>query len=114
MWTAQKNLLDEGRAQQVSILQNHRRLSYVEVLRLWQEDPSFREFYNSLLAAAPFEAFRWETPPVTSATVGRDFEFVLLDSPALAAARPNAAPFAGQIKLAGASDEVLAFTNLGK
>ena len=114
MWTAETNLLDEGRAQQISILQSDRRLSYAEVLRLWQGNPSFREFYSSLLSAAPFQAFRWETPPVTSGTVGRDFEFVLLDSPALAAAAPNATPFAGQIKSAGENDDVLAFTNLGK
>ena len=31
----------------------------------------------------PFDAFRWETPSVTSATLSQPFEFVVLDSPRL-------------------------------
>lgn len=58
-------------------------LSFQKVAALWQEDAAFRAFFNDLLAAAPYRAFRWETPPVRQATWSQDFEFVLLDSPSL-------------------------------
>ncbi len=55
-----------------------------------------------------FTAFRWETPPVASATLHRPFEFVLRDSPGLAV-RPDPKPFAAHF---GAGD-VATFPNLG-
>jgi hypothetical protein len=55
-----------------------------DVIRAWQRDEAFRARFNEQLAAAPYKAFRWETPPVTEATATRPFEFVLLDSPGLA------------------------------
>jgi hypothetical protein len=54
------------------------------VLRRWQNDTDFRAFFIGLLADSPFPAFRWETPPITTATANRTFEYVLLDSPDLA------------------------------
>ena len=36
------------------------------------------------MAEAPYDAFLWETPPITKATAKRGFEFVLVDSPDLA------------------------------
>jgi hypothetical protein len=114
MWTAQIDLLDEGRTRKVSVLSDERPVSYAEVLKLWQKDEPFRTFFIDQLAAAPLSAYRFETPPITTATSGRDFEFVLLDSPPLAAAKANPTPFANQIKSAAANEEVLAFTNLGK
>ena len=58
-------------------------LSYGEVLSLWQTEELFREFFVVQLVSSPFRAFRWETPPVTSDTVTRPFEFVLLQADAL-------------------------------
>jgi len=52
-------------------------------LRLWQHDDAFRDLFIEALATSPFQAFRWETPPVTVATVSRPLEFVLVDSPEL-------------------------------
>mgnify|MGYP002385156654 CR=1 FL=1 len=68
---------------------------FVDVIRGWQEDATFRVFFNALLANAPYSAFRWETPAVTSSTVMREFEFVLLNSPGLARP-PDPNAFAAQ------------------
>jgi hypothetical protein len=54
-----------------------------DVLDLWQRDAEFRNFFLRVLGEAPFEAFRWETPPLTRNTIDEPFEFVLLDSPGL-------------------------------
>jgi len=53
-------------------------LSFKSVIRLWKQESDFRAFFNGLLADAPFDSFRWETPCVTERTTDRNFEFVLL------------------------------------
>jgi len=58
-------------------------IPFADVITLWRTDPDFRAFFIALLAESPFSAFRWETPPITSANADRDFEFVLLQSNAL-------------------------------
>ena len=64
-----------------------------------------------MLAGTTHSAFRWETPPVTTGTAHRPFEFVLLDSPGLASQTdPNA--FAEHF-IGGSVPEVLSFPNLG-
>jgi hypothetical protein len=84
--------------------------AFKDVADAWQADASFREWFNSLLAGVPFTAFRWETPAVTSSTLTRPFEFVVLDAPGLARRlEPDA--FAQQF--AGAKAGVVAFPNLG-
>jgi hypothetical protein len=58
-------------------------LRFSDVLGLMRDSAPFREFFSVELASAPFRAFRWETPPVTAASVDRAFECVLIDSPDL-------------------------------
>ena len=70
-------------------------------LRRWQDDPVFRAFFIALLADAPFSAFRWETPPITTASAVRPFEFVLLDSPDLAS-HPDPDAFAEHFRFRSA------------
>ena len=59
-------------------------VAYSEVIELWRSDERFRRFYIEVLREAPFDAYRWETPPVTKGTLDREFEFVLIDCPSLA------------------------------
>jgi hypothetical protein len=87
-------------------------IGYRDVLRLWREDEGFRSYFISLLADASFAGYRWETPPITSATVDREFEFVLLDAPGIDRA-PDTRAFAEQFDSAGAGQHVVAFSNLG-
>ena len=107
----------------VRITQKNRRLvvsfsgrtspvSYAEVLHRWQTDAEFRSIFVALLADAPFAAFRWETPPITTDTADGPFEFVLLDSPGLAR-DADAEAFAEHFRGAGETG-VVEFPNLGK
>ena len=89
-----------------------RPVRFCDVVAWWQSDSRFRDFFNSLLAASTFSAFRWETPPVTRSTIKRDFEFVLLDSPSLAR-EPDRNTFARQFAAADA-DGITVFENLGR
>src|SRR5262249_36220010 len=78
-WTRRSENLADGLRCTVAL--DSAPVSYEDVLRHWRDDADFRAFFLALLADAPFSAYRWETPPVTAATAGRPFEFVLLDSP---------------------------------
>ena len=112
MWTARSKKLDGGRVLRVAVDLDSSPTSYAEVLGRWQNDAGFRAFFIRLLADSPFPAFRWETPPITSATANRAFEFVLLDSLGLLKnADPDA--FAEHFDAAG-SEGVAEFPNLGE
>ncbi len=111
MWTTRSEELTSSHGLRFSVDLNSRPATFADVLRAWQADPDFRSLYNSLLATAPFSAFRWETPPVTGATVLQPFEFVLLESPGLAQ-YPDPEAFAEHFQ--GAEAEVVVFPNLGR
>jgi hypothetical protein len=110
MWTARSDDLADARAIRLAFAQKSRVATFADVLRGWQDDAGFRSLFNALLAETSFAAFRWETPPVTAATVTRPFECVLLDSPGLAG-RPDREAFAEHF--AGAEGGVVSFANLG-
>jgi hypothetical protein len=110
MWTAQTEELANGDGLRFTLALDSRSAAFDEVYRRWRDDADFRSLFNALLADAPYTAFRWETPAVTSATVMRPFECVLLDSPGLAR-HPDPQAFAEHF--AGAAGEVVSFTNLG-
>jgi hypothetical protein len=111
MWTARSEELADARGLRFALDLGSRAATFADVLRGWQSDADFRSLFNALLADAPYSAFRWETPPVTTATVTRRFEFVLLDSPGLAR-RPDPEAFAGYFR--GAAEwGVVEFLNQG-
>lgn len=112
MWTSRTERLSNGRAIKIAVDLDSSPVSYAEALRRWRDDADFRSFFTSLLADAPFAAFRWETPPISIATADRPFEFVLLDSPGLGG-DPDAEAFAEHFDGAP-EDGVVAFSNLGK
>lgn len=80
MWKATSEKLNGGKTQRYSLHANGTRLSYTQVLTLWQEEEAFCAFFNALLADSAFRGFRWETPPITKQTQDREFEFVLVES----------------------------------
>ena len=100
-----------GRGLRFTVHVGTRPATFADVLRGWQDDAELRSLHNDALANAPWSSFRWETPPVTSATADRAFEFVLLDSPGLAP-RPDRDAFAEHFKRA-TDDGIVAFPNLG-
>ena len=112
MWQPVTQSLDGVRGQQTFLAQNNRRLSYGEVFSLWRDDAAFRTFFSALLADAPLQAFRWETPPITSSTINRDFEFVTLDCAGLVRTADRMA-FENQFNAGSSTDDVIVFSNLG-
>lgn len=111
MWTTRSEELADDRGLRFTVDLDSRPATFADVLRAWHGDAGFRTLFNTLLADAPYPAFRWETPPVTAATATRSFEFVLLDSPGLAL-RPDPAAFTEHFGR-GAGRDVVVFPNLG-
>jgi uncharacterized protein DUF6940 len=111
MWESFSEISAEGTIIKFTINVNSSAVSYVQVLTRWQNDAEFRAFFNDLLAKAPFAAFRWETPPITSATANRKFEFVLMESAGLART-PDPDAFAEHFVGSSGAD-VVTFANLG-
>jgi len=109
MWSTRTHQLRRGSVVSIELAQ--RPVSFSDALHLWQTDGAFRVFFTRLLAACPFSAFRWETPPITAMSAGRPFEFALLDSPELET-EPDPAAFADHFKSA-ACDDIVWFPNLG-
>src|SRR5687767_9094209 len=111
MWIAQTDELPGCRGLRLTIAQDSRPASYGEVIQAWQNDGGFRSLFNSLLAGAPFSAFRWETPPVTTGTLSQPFECVILDSPGLAR-QPDREAFAEHFE--NSDQSIAVFPNLGR
>lgn len=113
MFSYKLDILNKGRIHKYCVINNAESMSYADSLDLWQHNESFRSFFISLLADAPFSAYRWETPPVTLSTVNREFEFVLLDSPSLVQP-PDKETFASYFTTAESDTGIVVFENLGK
>ncbi|QEL16103.1 DUF6940 family protein [Limnoglobus roseus] len=110
MWTVDSEELPGNRGRRFAVTLTSRAATFAEVIRAWQDDADFRALFNATLAAAPYAEFRWETPPVTTDTASRPFEFVTLSSPGLAR-RPDREAFAPHFTTA--LNGVAAFPNLG-
>lgn len=110
MWHSRIDSLANDRVHRFTLLRDEAPLPYSDVLALWRDDTSFRSYFVALLADSPFEAFRWETPGVTSATLTREFEFVLLRSDALART-VDATAF---VEHFDSGAEIVTFHNLGR
>ena len=111
MWAADVESLNDGRGRRYVVRKGGAAVGYADVLRRWKDDQGFRSFILALLADAPFAAYRWETPPVTTATVGRPFEFVLLDAPGLERS-PDPDAFDDYFRRAAGGATVVTFPNL--
>jgi hypothetical protein len=113
MWQSRTEDLTNGAGQRFRVTKGGVAPTYADVVNYWQQDREFRSFFNRLLADAPYEAFRWETPPITKSAASREFEFVVLDCPGLVTT-PNPSAFAEQFSSKSARENVVSFANLGK
>lgn len=95
----------------VSIHQSGRQLSYADVIDAWLYDEAFAGYFASLLKTSPFDAYFWETPPVTRKTLSRGFEYVEVDSQLLSRMPVNQHAFAEYFKT-GDNEQIVAFPNL--
>lgn len=87
-------------------------LSFRQTIELWQANEEFRKFFTAAITGSSFEAFFWETPPVTKRTLDRPFEFVLVASASLSLVTPDPSPFETHFS-SRRSEPVLTFPNLG-
>lgn len=108
MWTTRSERLANPVGTRFTLDRAGRSVTWSEVIEGWRSDASFRQQFTTILAESPYTALRWETPAVTSRTLTRPFEFVLLDSPGLARA-PDREAFAGHFR---SDAEVVTFANL--
>ena len=113
MYSSDIKQLDEGRVLHFRLRCDGEPLSWSDVMDGWQNDQSFRRFLMSILVDAPFPAYFWETPPVTRATIDREFEFVLVDSRQLAGVRTDQQAFANHFASAQPGTSVITFSNFG-
>jgi hypothetical protein len=112
MWTQEILELDRADAVRARIRTASGPLSWRDTVESWRNVPEFGTWFSNVLAACPFAAFRWETPPVTTDTASRPFEYVVLHSPALAT-RPDPAAFSEHFERQPESG-VIVFPNLGR
>ena len=88
-------------------------LTYAAVLDLWRTDEHFRGFFNGLLAESPFSGYRWETPPISTSTLDRPFEFVLINSPVFCTREANASAYSDYFTDDDSDAGIVTFSNLG-
>ena len=111
MWTHSNFELEPGRVTQVTLEHDSAPMSYADVIEHWRDDTSFRRSFTELLAAVPYDAYFWETPPVSRTTLAQSFEFIICASHSLDAMHPDPGAFAEYFRRGPAS--VATFRNLG-
>ncbi len=109
MLKAKIEVLQDGRVRRVQLMAGERPFTTIQIMQKWQNDRPFRTFFIGLLADAPFDAYFWETPPVTQESLQRPFEFVLVDAPQLAQVQATPHAFANYFN----ADPIVEFANLG-
>lgn len=82
-WSFRVTPLPDRKGTRFEALFEDRPAAYADVIRGWREEADFPALFNGVLEGVRYPAYRWETPPITSATVGRPFEFVVVDDPGL-------------------------------
>lgn len=112
MWTFKQTLLNSDHIYQFSLFQNHQQVTFAQVIFLWQQDRTFRNFWLEFLEKIQMKAYFWETPPITKSSCNRSFEFVIIDSPRLAVVKPDFDSFKQHFQ--AATHEVVDFMNLSK
>ena len=112
MWESSQDSLEAGCIIKVAIYRDGIGVSYRQAVDAWCTDRTFRQFFIELLAEAPFTAYFWETPRVTTGTADQAFEFVLVDSPKLVAVTPDIVAFEDHFATVRSDDHVVSFSNL--
>jgi hypothetical protein len=107
MWQHQKSTIPNG--EKYTITTNGSVLSYATVLWLWRDSDAFRQFFIELLQQIPYQAYRWETPAVSSLRQDIEFAFVVISDRSLIRP-PSPQAFADYLD----ASPVVAFDNIGR
>jgi Family of unknown function (DUF6940) len=87
-------------------------LTFAQVFEHWERSEAFCREWIAFLAAIPFDAYCWETPPLRQDRLGHEFRCVFVASPALAGVEADPEPFATVFR--GEPDQsTVQFENLG-
>ena len=89
-------------------------ISVASALDLCRSHAPFRSQLIAVLAASPYAAYFWETPPITTASLAQPFEFVLSDARGLASASPDVSAFREHFDSDDDRDGIVVFENLGR
>lgn len=106
----QRERILDGRGQRLRLGGGEGTVSWADCLHGWQADAGFRARFVQMLAAAPFDAFRWECPPLTTAVLEQPFECALIDAPELAR-EADGRDFEAHFETT--REPILRFSNLG-
>ncbi len=88
------------------------RLSFRELFGLLQANRNFADWYTRILSECEFPAFYWEHPPLMTASIDREAEFVLIEAPLLTTLVADASPFEAHFARQSGRN-VVTFSNLG-
>jgi len=113
VYDSEIEMLSSGTIQRLRPQRNGVAIGHREAISLLAESQAFRDFFNSLLRDAPFDAYLWETPALHQHCSDQAFEFVLVDNRTLARVEADPAPFQSQFAQAPTSQTVMVFDNLG-
>ncbi len=105
--------IEAGRIIRYEISRDGVPITYGQVLSLWESDREFRSFFNALLVRSEFEAFRWETPPLTQSTLNNPFEFILLHAFMFIERKTDKIAFQEHFSDEDSGQGIVSFQNLG-
>eukprot|EP00955_Chlamydomonas_euryale_P106504 365707-Chlamydomonas_euryale.AAC.36 len=89
-------------------------VTWGNVLERWRKSGTFRACFSRALANVPLEAFFWETPAVSWATLDQPFSMVVLEAIGSFPDKGDPRGFAEHILRSHGQDEVATFHNLGR
>lgn len=87
-------------------------LTFYEVLKLWQENDEFNDFYTSVLHDCGFGSFVWEHPLLSAELLHQAYEFVLIRTPNYFN-QPDTATFKDYFVPVSDNQGIVSFPNLG-
>lgn len=108
-FTTTETQLDE-RTRRYTLRRSDQALTYGEWLEELVAHAEFRRDFNAVLCQSSFEAFFFETPPVTFDSQSAPFEWVLVDGAPLQRMRPEPTAFEQYFR---PGEGAVAFANLG-
>jgi hypothetical protein len=103
-----------GDREAVSLTRRGEPATFRAVLEAWRRDEDFRATFTAKLRDVPYQAYCWETPPLSRETLDQPFECVFVESKALESARPDPEPFRAHFPSERSAIEVVSFESLGR
>lgn len=113
-WTTDAEFFDDGCGLRAQLRKGGDTALWADVLHGWQTDADMTGAFIQVLAETPFEAYFFETPPVSRDILDRSFEFVLIDCPSLAGVDPEPWRFEEHFNGGGTPNGVATFPNIGR